>query len=221
MEHLTLERLARLVDEPPTVDDMRHLAECAECTAELEALREQTRALASLPEILPPKGDWQTIEARLRSEGLIEDPGLFQRLGLARTPAWMKVAAAVLLFLSGTGTGVAVAGTGALGSGALAGTLAVSEPASVEEAATAVRSAEEQYVSAVSRYRQILARDGGEDPGGDPMSRVAALEHLVMVSQAAVRQAPGDPFLNGFLASAMAERDAALRMVSSDSDNWF
>ena len=49
----------------------------------------------------------------------------------------------------------------------------------------------------------------------------AALEHLVMVSQAAVRQAPGDPFLNGFLASAMAERDAAARMVSTRQDNWF
>jgi hypothetical protein len=55
----------------------------------------------------------------------------------------------------------------------------------------------------------------------DPISRYAALEHLVSVSQAAVRQAPGDPFLNGFLASAIAERDAALRVVSAGQDNWF
>lgn len=223
MEHLTLEHLARLVDDPPTTEEMRHLADCRRCAEELDALREQTKALGSLPEILPPKGDWQAIEARLRSEGLVEDPPLFRRLGLAHTPGWMKAAAAVILFLSGTGTGVAVASTSGLGgsTGPAARSAAVTDAASVEEAATAVRSAEEQYVSAVSRYRELLARDGGEDLGADPISRVAALEHLVMVSQAAVRQAPGDPFLNGFLASAMAERDAALRMVSSGSDNWF
>lgn len=222
MEHLTLEHLARLVDDPPTTEEMRHQADCRRCAEELDALREQTKALGSLPEILPPKGDWQAIEARLRSEGLVQDPGLFRRLGLAHTPGWMKVAAAAILFLSGTGTGVAVAGTSALGgSTATARSAEVADAASVEEAATLVRTAEEQYVSAVSRYRELLARDGGEDLGADPISRVAALEHLVMVSQAAVRQAPGDPFLNGFLASAMAERDAALRMVSSGSDNWF
>ena len=64
-------------------------------------------------------------------------------------------------------------------------------------------------------------QDGGEGLNVDPISRFAALEHLVMVSQAAVRQAPGDPFLNGFLASAMAERETALRQVSAQKDNWF
>jgi hypothetical protein len=97
----------------------------------------------------------------------------------------------------------------------------MAETADVESAATQVRLAEEQYVTAVSRYRELLAREGGEAAEADPLSRFAALEHLVMVSQAAVRQAPGDPFLNGFLASAMAERDAAARMVSASRDNWF
>lgn len=218
MEHLSLEDLSRLVDDPPTTDQMRHLGSCKRCAGELDALREQTRALGTLPEIMPPKGDWHAIEARLRSEGLVEDPGLFRKLGLARTPGWMKAAAAVLLFLGGTGTGVAMANTGA---GGLGRTAALQPISSVEDAATAVRSAEESYVTAVSRYRELLAREGGEGPGADPITRVAALEHLVMVSQAAVRQAPGDPFLNGFLASALAERDAALRMVSTSQDNWY
>ncbi|MDH3270447.1 MAG: hypothetical protein OEN56_03900 [Gemmatimonadota bacterium] len=220
MEHLSLEALARLVDERPTAEEAGHVATCDACSSELEELRAQTRALGSLPEILPPKGDWFAIEARLRSEGLVRDPGLFRALGLARTPTWMKAAAAVLLFLGGTGTGVAMANSGALGPvGPFYGADRI---ASVQEAANAVRSAEENYVSAVSRYRELLAQDGGEDlGGGDPISRVAALEHLVAVSQAAVRQAPGDLFLNGFLASALAERDAALRLVSSGQDNWF
>ena len=217
MEHLSLENLARLVDEAPTPGERDHLDACEACTAELTSLREQTQELGALPELLPPMGDWRVLEARLRSEGLIEDAGLFRRLGLAQTPPWMKAAAAVLLFLGGTGTGAALtAGPNDAGI-----PMAVATSGDVESAASAVRMAEQQYVDAVSRYRQLLAAEGGESYGADPMSRFAALEHLVMVSQAAVRQAPGDPFLNGFLASAMAERDAAARMVSSGQDNWF
>jgi len=215
MEHLTHERLAALVDEVSTAEEAAHLATCDRCAAELETLREQVIALGALPELLPPKGDWRVLEARLRSEGLINDPGNFARLGLAQTPGWMKAAAAVLLFLSGAGTGVAMAQPGMPeDTGSIA-----RQVVSVEDAASAVRMAEQQYVSAVTEYRRLLAADGGIDM--DPINRFAALEHLVRVSQAAVRQAPGDPFLNGFLASAMAERDAALRMVSSGQDNWF
>ena len=216
MEHLSTETLARLVDEAPTPDEREHIEACTACASELEAMREQTQALGALPELMPPRGDWRVLEARLRSEGLVEDPGVFRRLGLAQTPAWMKAAAAVLLFLGGTGTGAALT-AGPAGSGV---PMAVAAE-DVESAASAVRMAEQQYVDAVSQYRQLLAAEGGESYGSDPMSRFAALEHLVMVSQAAVRQAPGDPFLNGFLASALAERDAAARMVSTRQDNWF
>lgn len=218
MEHLSLESLARLVDERPTELEREHLAACDSCARALTDLQEQTRALRALPEILPPKGDWQVLEAELRSEGLLRDPGFLTKVGLARTPEWMKAAAAVLLFLGGAGTGVAAtADRGPAGDGAPA----VAFASNVENAAARVRVAEQDYVTAVAEYREILARDGGEGQGADPISRFAALEHLVMVSQAAVRQAPGDPFLNGFLASAMAERDAALRMVSASRDNWF
>jgi hypothetical protein len=218
MEHLSTERLARLIDEAPDQYETQHLAECDVCPEELEALRQQTAALASLPEIRPPKGDWKVLEAQLRSEGLLRDPGLLQRLGMAQTPPWMKAAAAILLFLSGAGTGAVMthSSTQSAESGLLGDRIV-----KVEDAASAVRSAEQNYVTAVARYRELLAEDGGDGAGSDPISRFAALEHLVRVSQAAVRQAPGDPFLNGFLASAMAERDAALRMVSANQDNWF
>jgi hypothetical protein len=218
MEHLNAEALARLVDEHPTPEETVHLGSCEACTTGLEAMRSQTAALGSLPEILPPKGDWRVLEAQLRSEGLMNDAGLFQRLGLAQTPVWMKAAAAVMLFLSGTGTGVAMASTAQATS---IPTEAFIEFASVEDAASQVRAAEQDYVSAVAAYRELLDTDGRGGMGTDPVGRFAALEHLVMVSQAAVRQAPGDAFFNGFLASAMAERDAAARMVSSNRDRWF
>lgn len=220
MEHLTIETLARLVDEPARPDEAKHLATCTACAAELAALNAQTESLAALPEILPPMGDWEVLRAQLRSEGLVRDPGLFQRLGLTRTPSWMPAAAAIVLFLGGAGVGASLTSRGSASDPVAIGTPL--SAVSVEDAASAVRSAEEQYVTAVSRYRELMEEQGGDGTTVDPVTRYAALEHLVSVSQAAVRQAPGDPFLNGFLASALAERDAAARQVSSASrDNWF
>ena len=217
MEHVTIDTLARLVDEAPRPEEAKHLAACEACSAELAALKAQTESLAALPEILPPLGDWDVLEAQLRFEGLVRDPGLFQKLGLARTPAWMPAAAAVVLFLGGTAFGVGVSS----GPGEVDGPSTPVAAVSVEDAASVVRAAEQQYVSAVSRYRELMEQQGGDAPQVDPVSRYAALEHLVSVSQAAVRQAPGDPFLNGFLASALAERDVAARQVSVSRDNWF
>jgi hypothetical protein len=220
MEHLTIDTLARLVDEPARPEEADHLAGCEVCASELASLMEQTESLRALPEILPPRGDWEVLAARLRSDGLMKDPGLLRKLGFARTPGWMPAAAAVVLFLGGTAFGTVL--PSASGESGLSAEATVAAVTTVEDAAGAVRVAEQQYVSAVSRYREIIEEQGGSATGVDPVSRYAALEHLVSVSQAAVRQAPGDPFLNGFLASALAERDAAARQVSSVSrDNWF
>jgi hypothetical protein len=216
MEHLTAETLARLLDEDPGAEEKAHLDRCEACAAELAALRDQTEALATLPEIMPPVGDWEVIEARLRSEGLVGDPTPLSKLGLARTPAWMPAAAAVVLFLGGAATGA-----GLFDRDGGAEEAPARAAATVEAAATAVRDAEQRYVAAVSNYRTLLAAQGDDPSVVDPFSRYAALEHLVTVSQAAVRQAPGDPFLNGFLASALAERNAAARLVSLDDDGWF
>lgn len=215
MEHLTAEQLARLVDEAPTEAERLHLERCEACTKEAGEYRDLSAALGTMPEIRPPKGDWAVLEAQLRSEGLVTDPGMFQRLGLARTPGWMKVAAAAVLFLSGAGTGIAVASPSVAGDGAFA------SANTIEEAALAVRAAEDGYVNAVSQYQALLSRNGAGGPGVDPASRLAALEHIVEASQAAVWQNPEDPFFNGFLTSAMAERNAVARMVSSSRDNWF
>jgi hypothetical protein len=213
MEHLTAETLARLVDEEPQQTERVHLEACEACARGLAAMREQTEALSMLPEIMTPLGDWEAIEARMRSEGLVREPTALSKLGLTRTPAWMPAAAAVVLFLGGAATGAGVTSRG--------GEEVALAPGSVEEAASAVRDAEDRYVQAVSNYQTLLASDGNDDAGVDPYTRYAALEHLVSVSQAAVRAAPGDPFLNGFLASALAERDAVARQVSLADDDWF
>lgn len=218
MGHLTAETLARIVDEAPHAEEAEHLAECGACSRELQALKAQTEALHALPELLPPVGDWDVLEARLRSEGLIRDPGLFTRMGLARTPGWMRAAAGVALFVGGTAVGAAVATHGLPGTGSEAGQLA--EDATVQDAADAMLVAERHYVAALTRYREIMAKNGDDAEAGDPTSRYAALQYLVAASQAAVRQAPADPFLNGMLASTLAESQAVASRMSK-KDNWF
>lgn len=220
MEHLNTEALARLVEHPPRPDEAKHLAICEICQGELDVLRRQTDALGSLPEILPPMGDWEVLEARLRSEGLMRDPGLPSRVGLAHTPGWMRAAAAVVLFLSGAALGAGFRGDGA-GSAALGPDGGAAQYASVEDAAQAVRQAEERYVNALSAYRSLLGSEGGEDALADASSRYAALEVLLAAGQAALRQAPADPFLNGLYASTLAEREATLHRISTQQENWF
>ncbi|MEM7414654.1 MAG: hypothetical protein AAF389_04095 [Gemmatimonadota bacterium] len=216
MDHLTIEDLARLVDETPTAEEQALLDANPEYRQELAALKEQSAALGALPELLPPKGDWQVLEAQLRSEGLVRDPGLFTKLGLAHTPSWMKAAAAAVLFLSG-------AGAGATATTLTTDPVAGSDYASantVQDAAIAVTAAQENYVNAVTHYQSLRTIEGAPAVG-DPVSRLAALEKLVEASQAAVWHNPEDPYLNGILTSAWAERNAMARLVSVSNDNWF
>lgn len=240
MRHLNTETLARLVDEPAGPEETKHLASCEACARELEALREQRDALASLPDLRPPAGDWRDLRERLVQEGLVRadsgprgtdgasrdagpPPGSGPAALLARS-GWLQAAAALILFLGGAGVGVAGArtlGPGAGGSPSdAAGLPSVSQASDPAEAADLLQDAEDRYVSALIRYRELA----GEDANGaqDPASRYAALEALVAASQAAVRRAPTDPFINGVLANTLAERQATLRQISTSSaDNWF
>ena len=227
MEHLSAESLARLVDEAPTEAEEIHLRDCAACRAELVALVEQTEGLARLTALRPALDDWATLEARLVSEGLIRNRfGGGVGNGLAVTPAWMRAAAALLIFVGGSAFGAGVARRS--GSSAEADALGplfasiASETRTSQQAGDLVQITERQYMDALLRYRQLVEVEGGDALVADPASRFAALEYLVAAGQAALRQAPADPFLNGVLASAMAERQAVLRRISTGSaDNWF
>ena len=226
MEHLTPEALARLVDEAPDAEERRHLDTCAECAEELEWTRETSAALGRLPDVRPPRGDWAMLEARLVSEGLVRgDRGW--AAALARTPGWMRAAAAVVLFLSGTGVGMAV-DSPTVRSAAVTGgdpslSFASAEPTTVDEAAEAMQRAERVFVDALLRYRQMVDAESGDPGAVDPQRRYAALEYFLAAGEAAVREAPADPFMNGLLASVRAERqaarDAALRQASLQ--NWY
>ncbi|MFP3949120.1 MAG: hypothetical protein ACLFWG_10355 [Longimicrobiales bacterium] len=265
MRHLTDESLARLVDEQPTAAEEEHLRSCETCTTVLRELREQTEALASLPSLRPPAGDWEELEARLVRKGLIgagrlervrpETEGMRRRTNLPpgggppgrkkagtgslfRIPR-LQAAAAVVLFLGGTAFGAWMTPgregpTGEDPPGVSAGPAidevgnlggdATGALSSVDEAALELRTAEARYVDALTTYRELLRHADGSD-GGDaenPAARYAALEALVAASQEAIRHAPADPFFNGVLASTMAERQEAIRQISTSADDsWF
>jgi len=115
MQHLTLEALARLVDEPPDAAESGHLAACPECRTELDALRRETAALGRLGPVEPAGAEWTALEARLEREGLLAAPaGAGRGLPVRRwTPRLLRIAAALALYAVGTATGLAVRGRAA------------------------------------------------------------------------------------------------------------
>ncbi|HSJ06030.1 MAG TPA: hypothetical protein VK936_04960 [Longimicrobiales bacterium] len=281
MSHLTLETIARLVDESPTAVEAAHLDACAVCRAEVDAMREDVQALSMLPDMTPAPDAWAALEDRLAAEGLVRRRGFAIPL-----PRFAWAAAAAALFLAGGLTGRLTSGpvqqivqtpTGpgpAAGPAAdtaervpavapqLAGDLPVDsdgiqagadaapdrgradapvyaepqarpapgvtlagntfggaqQPRTLEEAALFLRQTEELYLNALTRYAELAT----QAEAGDPVSRLAALQSIVMTTQAALSQAPADPVINGYHLTALAQRDATLRQVAAASgDRWY
>ena len=213
MAHLSLETLARLVDEPADPEEAAHLAACAECQAELEALREQTADLANLPDLEPPPDIWPAIAARLREEGLLREP---RRAGGA---SWLRFAASLALFLAGGAAGFAVRGAPASeppDAGLIPASIA--NVADVDEAAHLLEQTRAAYFAALNRYAELAEPVGR----GDLMTRAAALESILLTTGAALDQAPADPVINGYHLSALAQRESTLRQISFDpSEPWY
>jgi hypothetical protein len=135
---------------------------------------------------------------------------------MQRLPAWAQVAAAVVIFLGGTGVGVSVADPGSteLGTGSVAQAVV-----NVDDALQLVDATERDYMAALVRYNQ-LSRTDAEMTEQEIYQRLAAYEGLLAATQQAVQMAPSDPVFNGLLANVVAERQSALRMVSTGNGNF-
>ncbi len=219
MPHLTLEALARLVDEAPGPEERRHLEACRSCAMELGALREQTEALATLPKMVPPPDAWPVLRARLAEEGL-----LAERPRRWLTPTVTRAAAAVTLFVAGSATGWALRGApqaepaapglatesapamGVPGTGA---SLAL-DPGTPPEAATEMEAAEARFAAALDRY---MMTHSSEAP--DPAARLAALDNIVLTTAEALNESPADPVINGYHLTAVAQRNELLRQIAA------
>lgn len=239
MPHLNLEEIARLVDEPPEPHEAAHLDTCDACRCELDAMRAESAALASLPPIAPPDNEWPALEARLTREGLIRPvdravPGAFsaRRAFPGRLSSWgaglLRAAAVAAVFLAGTLSGAAWTGSndagpteatsvdGAPADGAL---LVAREPRNAEEAARLAREIEALYFNTLVRVTESRPL---QEAGGDPVARLAALEGIMTLTGAALDQAPADPVLNGYHLAAVAQREATLNQIANRTgESWF
>ncbi len=221
MLHLTLEALARLVDEAPDVHEEAHLADCSVCREELVALRGQTEALSTLPKLMPPPDAWPALSDRLRAEGLVRAerrrmPG----------PGMIRAAAAIALFLLGGAAGFVARGPVEGGAQPLAGALET-EPGvrggtgavpgeSAVELSQEVERTEELFASALDRFMQA---SGTRAP--DPAARLAALDNIVLTTAEALNESPADPVINSYHLTAVAQRKALLRQLSTSTDPVF
>jgi len=218
MERLTLEQLARLVDERPSPEEAALLERDPAARRELEALRTQTAALKDLPAVMPPPAGWEDLRARLLSARLIRRP----RRNLFAARRWLQAAAALIVFSAGTGFGMAVDREAGEDAPVVSGTpTAALQPrpsfASLEEAREAVQSAEQLWAASFDGYQRLLRAENRLPAPVDPAARLATIDLIWAASQAAVEASPGDVFLNSLVVSAAAERAEAYRLASQDT----
>src|SRR5437764_2643188 len=102
MSHLPTERLAALVDEAPSAEEVAHLASCAECARERSLYQNLAElAMSESARIGAPLTAWETLRPALVADGVIDSGrGLQLRARQIRRP-WMQAAAAVLLIAGG------------------------------------------------------------------------------------------------------------------------
>lgn len=225
-EHLSLERISALLDEP--AEDRAgadHLEGCPACRAEFERMSRMRMALSAMSEAEPPAGEWSRITARLELGGRPASggggtTGLF---GSGIFMGWpLRAAAAVLLFAGGIMAGVQLTG-GVSGSGdhLAAGSDGESGPPTVtsrfDERGAAAYGAE--YLAALSELQEMGAPrwaanetfGAGSREDVDPAAaaeRLARLDALIRASRQSLEEDPADPMANGLLFHLVDERNA-------------
>ena len=229
MPHLTLESLARLVDEPATDAEQAHIDACPACRAALGELRAQTNALAALSVHAPPAGAWEAIGARMqaaerRAEQRRRTFAIVTRIAAAMALFVLGAATqSALSFRRSAGAATVVASGGARAPGtpddAAAMSLVSTAPKSMEEAAARLRTAETVYTRALLDYAALTS----PEPPRDAVARLATLEAIVLTTRAALERAPADPLINTYHLAAQAERETLLEQLRrrSEAGQWY
>jgi hypothetical protein len=74
------------------------------------------------------------------------------------------------------------------------------------------------YLEALTRYAELAS----QAESGDPVARLAALQSIILTTQAALNETPTDPVINGYHLTALAQRDATLRQVAlASGEQWY
>lgn len=221
MSHLPDERLAALLDEPPTSAELAHLASCERCAGERAAYRSLRDLAAGEQRIGAPLSNWEILAPALRTDGVI-DTGEWR---VARRPrrfggAWTQGAAAVLIAVGGVAYGrySAVGSVFRASHGSTFATKSVPDSSafsSIEEARGAQEHAQTLYQSAAL---YLAAHDTLEMSPDSPAAirlRLAALDEVGATVRQALTESPGDPVINGYYLTTLGQRDAAMRQLNA------
>ena len=213
-EHV-LERLDEWVGgELPTAERAEvdlHLAGCAECRAEAEALRELLAEVGALPqEILPDHDLWAGIAGRLESRTDAAPVSTATARRTLRFPRWaMQAAAAVALIVGSSGLTYVVMGPRAVKQVAHALPLPGYGSKPAESALVAFRPAEQDYQVAIGELQTVLERNRGRLA---PQT-VQTLEANLRIIDEAIRQSrdalardPNSPEMARMLADAYDQK---------------
>ena len=234
MSHLSAERLAALIDEPPTTVELSHLAACAGCARERVvhqtlgelAANESTRLGA-------PLTNWDSLRRSLVADGLIGDTladrgfpvgGRAVRVAPRGTRGWgLQAAAAMLLVAGGLAAGRYTAGyemlpaNGAQQAVTGAALVADSLPhfASIEDARAEQSRAQAAYQSATAYLAQRDTTNRAPESPGAMRTRLAALDQAYRVMGRALDEAPYDPVINGYYLTTLGQREATIRQINT------
>ncbi|HEY4307188.1 MAG TPA: hypothetical protein VGM82_22145 [Gemmatimonadaceae bacterium] len=227
MSHLPTERLAALVDESPSAEEMLHLASCAECARERAAFRNLAElATTESARIGAPLTTWQSLRPALVADGVIDrGRGLELRARRVGRP-WMQAAAAVLLVAGGAMAG-RYSATGAV---FVASTPSASVPKSVATTTPATdsiptfasldeaRAAQQHYQMLYQNVTALIAQRQDTTPAStaaDKRVRLAALDRANQVFGEAMTEAPNDPVITGAYLTTAGQREATLRQLNT------
>ena len=180
----------------------------------------------------PPLTDWDSLSARLRAEGLIQDPVMSRFAGRS----WMKIAAGIALAVGGAAAGRASAGAPIVPVAQVASGPSNTVPTPVETAAPAnaelASNASAQFKSPDEAW-EVLNRAGEEYQRASaylsetnaeiPMpaatdqyrTRLAALDNVMAEMRDALKSAPQDPVINQYYLATVGAREATLRQLGT------
>jgi hypothetical protein len=218
MSHLPTERLAALVDEPPTAAELAHLASCGDCAHERAAyLSLADLASAESARIGAPLTSWESLRPALAADGIIDDGrGLRFRARQVRRP-WLQAAAAVLLIAGGVMAGRYSAGAAPFANQIASAPVATDSARafkSIEDAVDAQTRAQAVYQNAIAYLAQHDSAAVSESPA-TIRTRLAALDQTGHVLSEARQKAPYDPVINGYYLTTMGQREATLRQLNT------
>jgi hypothetical protein len=234
--HLSVERIASFDHEPFTPDELAHLAVCALCRAEREAMvslvsRAAAEAHGAAASDMPRLVTWEAIASGLRADGTSAISHTVStgtlRVGAAstemaasgvRTSRWgsaaMRRAAAALLLVGGGAVLGRFSAAGPVGLAvsdvAVGNAVGDSEFTSVDNATQVLARAQRDY----ERASMWLASNDSTVRSSDVYrARLAALDQMMAASRAALRDAPQDPVLNHYYLAAYTAREATLQAL--------